>query len=67
MQLKLYKNYINNLSKIFKKIGININTVPVLDVLRKKKLTKLLEIEVFQIIQIIVKKLGKICKEYNIN
>ena len=33
--LKLYKNYLNSLCKNFKKIGININTIPVLDVLRK--------------------------------
>ena len=34
--INLYKNYINSLSKIFREIGVNINTVPVLDVLRKK-------------------------------
>tara|TARA_B100001121_G_scaffold23568_2_gene18218 strand:+ start:627 stop:1571 length:945 start_codon:yes stop_codon:yes gene_type:complete len=33
--LKLYKQYIYNLSKILKDLGININTIPVLDVLRK--------------------------------
>ena len=32
---KVYINYINNLCKYLKNIGININTVPVLDILRK--------------------------------
>ncbi len=31
----LYKNYLKSLCKNLKKIGININTIPVLDVLRK--------------------------------
>ena len=31
-----YKLYINNVSEIFKFVGININTVPVLDIFRKK-------------------------------
>jgi len=33
---KFYKIYINNVCNIFKRVGININTVPVLDVLRQK-------------------------------
>ena len=33
--LRLYKNYLNSLCKKLKEIGININTIPVLDVLRK--------------------------------
>ena len=33
--LKLFKHYINSLSVILKSLGININTIPVLDVLRK--------------------------------
>ena len=32
--LKLFKHYIFSLSKILKNLGININTIPVLDVLR---------------------------------
>ncbi len=32
--LKIYKHYIYSLSKILKDIGININTIPVLDILR---------------------------------
>ena len=35
LSLKIYENYIENLCKIFKIIGINLNTVPVLDVLTK--------------------------------
>ena len=31
---KIYKHYINSLSKILKDLGFNINTIPVLDVLR---------------------------------
>ena len=30
----LYKKYLNSLCKILKNIGLNINTIPVLDVLR---------------------------------
>ena len=33
--LNLYKSYLNSLCKNLKAIGININTIPVLDVLRK--------------------------------
>ena len=32
----LYKNYISSICSVFKILGININTVPVLDVLKKK-------------------------------
>ena len=35
-ELKIYKHYIYSLSKILKDIGININTIPVLDILRNK-------------------------------
>ena len=41
--LKIYKSYINDLCFVLKNIGININTVPVLDVLRKKILIMSLE------------------------
>ena len=34
--LKLYKNHIDKVSSILKKIGININTVPVADIRREK-------------------------------
>ena len=33
--IKIYKNYLNSLCKNLKKIGINVNTIPVLDILRK--------------------------------
>tara|TARA_Y100000590_G_scaffold451689_1_gene593506 strand:- start:2188 stop:3135 length:948 start_codon:yes stop_codon:yes gene_type:complete len=33
----VYKIYIDKISSIFKNVGININTAPVLDVVRKKK------------------------------
>ena len=33
--ISLYKNYLNSLCKKLKLIGINVNTIPVLDVLRK--------------------------------
>ena len=32
--VNLYKNYLRSLSSILKEIGININTIPVLDILR---------------------------------
>ena len=32
----LYKNYIYSLSSVIKSLGININTVPVLDILKRK-------------------------------
>ena len=32
----IYKTFIDSISRLFKDMGININTVPVLDVLRKK-------------------------------
>jgi len=34
LSIKLYKVYLNSLCKKLKNIGININTIPVLDVLR---------------------------------
>ena len=33
---KIYKLYLNNLSKVLFKVGININTSPVLDLIKKK-------------------------------
>tara|TARA_B110001452_G_C15151803_1_gene400855 strand:+ start:118 stop:1083 length:966 start_codon:yes stop_codon:yes gene_type:complete len=64
---KLYKNYINKLCKIFKEIGININTVPVLDVIRQST-SKIIGERSFSDKPNIVKKLGKICvNQYKIN
>ena len=35
LSLNLYKNYLKSISKKLKELGLNINTIPVLDVLRK--------------------------------
>ncbi len=65
--LTFYKNYINNLSRILKKIGININTVPVLDVLRKNT-NKIIGNRSFSSDPKVVKLLGKICvQQYKLN
>ncbi len=56
----VYKNYINNLTNFLKRIGININTVPVLDVIRKKT-HKIIGDRSFSSNPLIVKELGKIC------
>ena len=67
ISLTIYKNYINNLCKIFKDIGININTVPVLDVLRKNT-NKIIGRRSFSNKPRIVKKLGLTCvNQYNLN
>jgi beta-N-acetylhexosaminidase len=57
--IKIYKNYLNSLCKILKNIGININTIPVLDILRKNT-TKVIGERSFSNKKEIVKKLGKI-------
>ena len=65
--LIIYKNYINNLTALLKKIGININTVPVLDVIRKKT-HKIIGNRSFSNDPRIVKKLGQVCvKQYKSN
>ena len=67
ISLRVYQNYINNLCFLFKKIGININTVPVLDVLRKKT-HKIIGNRSFSKDPLIVKKLGQTCvKTYKSN
>ena len=67
ISVAIYKTYINNLCKILKNIGININTVPVLDTLRKKT-NRIIGIRSFSNKSDIVKKLGKICvNQYNLN
>ena len=55
-----YKKYICLLSDIFKKVGININTVPVLDVYRKFS-HNIIGTRSFSSDPKIVKDLGKIC------
>ncbi len=62
-----YKSYIRNLTNFLKKIGININTVPVLDVLREHT-NKIIGDRSFANDPMIIKKLGKICvKQYELN
>jgi beta-N-acetylhexosaminidase len=34
LSIQMYKEYLNSLCNILKKIGININTIPVIDILR---------------------------------
>ena len=64
---QIYKNYINSLCEIFKKLGININTVPVLDVLRNNT-NKVIGSRSFSKKPDIVKKLGNFCvKQYKRN
>ena len=64
---KLYKDYINILCKIFRDIGININTVPVLDVIRKNT-NSIIGERSFSHDPNIVKKLGQICtNQYRLN
>ena len=69
---KIYKHYIKSLSKILKDLGININTIPVLDVLRNNT-NKIIGNRSFSKDKKIVKKLGftikylhsnKICWSY---
>ena len=67
ISINIYKSYINNLCKILKSIGININTVPVLDVLRKKT-NKIIGSRSFSNKTDIVKILGEVCVgQYNLN
>ena len=67
LSLDFYREYINNLIYLLKKIGVNINTVPVLDVLRKKT-NKIIGNRSFSDDPDIVKLLGKICvKQYELN
>ncbi len=61
----LYKRYLLDVITFLKKTGININTVPVLDVLRKTT-TKIIGNRSFSDDKKIVKDLGKICvKQYH--
>ena len=63
----VYKIYVDQVCEIFSKVGININTVPVLDVLRKHT-NKIIGNRSFSNNPNIVKKLGKICvKQYELN
>jgi len=67
ISLLIYKNYIKKITSVLKDIGININTVPVLDVLQKET-HKIIEDRCFSRNKNIVKKLGKFCiKHYEMN
>ena len=67
ISISIYKSYINSLCILFRNIGININTVPVLDILRKKT-NKIIGLRSFSNKPNIVKRLGKICvNQYNSN
>tara|TARA_B100001093_G_scaffold501481_1_gene553189 strand:- start:2639 stop:3580 length:942 start_codon:yes stop_codon:yes gene_type:complete len=57
--LTIYENYLKSLCKNLKKIGVNMNTIPVLDVLRKNT-SKIIGKRSFSEKKEIVKKLGKI-------
>ena len=64
---KIYKIYINQICNIFKSVGININTVPVLDV-RRKDSHKIIGTRSFSTNSKIVSKLGNVCVDlYNKN
>ena len=56
---KIIKYYINSLSKLLKNLGININTIPVLDVLRTRT-NKIIGNRSFSNNKKIVKELGKL-------
>jgi len=55
--MKIFKHYICSLSKILRDLGININTIPVLDVLRNNT-NKIIGIRSFSKNKKIVKELG---------
>ncbi len=57
--INLYKHYLRSLCKNLKKIGININTIPVLDILRKHT-NKIIGKRSFSEKKEIVKKLGEL-------
>jgi beta-N-acetylhexosaminidase len=55
----LYKNYLNSICQILKNTGINVNTIPVLDLL-KKNTNKVIGNRSFSNNKMIVKKLGNL-------
>ena len=57
--VKIFKKYIDSLCQVLKDLGININTVPVLDVLRRNT-HKIINKRSFSKNKEIVKKLGKL-------
>tara|TARA_B100000941_G_scaffold288479_1_gene265458 strand:+ start:474 stop:1418 length:945 start_codon:yes stop_codon:yes gene_type:complete len=63
LSLKIYKYYINSICKIFKKLGININTIPVLDVIRPNT-NKVIGNRSFSNNEKIVREFGKLTIKY---
>ncbi len=61
--LNLLRHYIGSLSKVLNSLGININTVPVLDVLRKNT-NKVIGNRSFSKDKLIVRELGKATVKY---
>ncbi len=61
--LKLFKHYIFSISKMLKNLGININTIPVLDVLRNNT-NRVIGNRSFSKNKKIVKELGALTVEY---
>ena len=57
--IELYKTYLNSLCNKLKKIGVNVNTIPVLDVLRNNT-NKIIGNRSFSKRKEIVKKLGEV-------
>ena len=67
LSIDIYKKYLLEIIGFLKKTGININTVPVLDVLRKDT-NKIIGNRSFSDNKKIVKKLGSVCiKNYQLN
>ena len=62
LSLSFYENYISSMSSVFHSLGININTVPVLDII-KKNTHNIIGTRSFSRNKETIKKLGKICVE----
>ena len=60
--VNIYEVYVNKVCKIFKEVGININTVPVLDVLRKEG-HEIIGSRSFSSNTALISKLGDICED----
>ena len=61
--LNIYKVYINKICEIFRNVGININTVPVLDI-RRKKSHNIIGSRSFSENSTDVLNLGKLCIDF---
>ena len=67
ISITIYKKYVLGITSFLKKMGINVNTVPVLDVLRKST-NKIIGNRSFSEDKNTVKRLGEICvKQYELN